>query len=61
MTDDVRAHRRAGPNDGGASRVPIGEAVKASLKRFGTDHLYLYQMHRFDPATSVEETIRAHA
>ncbi|MET0321938.1 MAG: aldo/keto reductase [Duganella sp.] len=48
-----------GPNDGGASRVHIMEAVKASLKRIGTDHIDLYQMHGFDPATPVEETLRA--
>lgn len=48
-----------GPNDGGASRVHIMDAVKASLKRIGTDHIDLYQMHGFDPATPVEETLRA--
>lgn len=48
-----------GPNDSGASRVHIMEAVKASLKRIGTDHIDLYQMHGFDPATPVEETLRA--
>jgi aryl-alcohol dehydrogenase-like predicted oxidoreductase len=48
-----------GPNDGGGSRVHIVEAVKASLKRLGTDHIDLYQMHGWDPATSVEETVRA--
>lgn len=48
-----------GPNDGGGSRVHIVEAVQASLKRLGTDHIDLYQMHGWDPATPVEETIRA--
>jgi aryl-alcohol dehydrogenase-like predicted oxidoreductase len=48
-----------GPNDGGGSRVHIVEAVKASLKRLGTDHIDLYQMHGWDPATPIEETIRA--
>jgi len=48
-----------GPNDGGASRVHIMEAVKASLKRIGTDHIDLYQMHGFDPATPIEESLRA--
>nr|WP_276307533.1 aldo/keto reductase [Thalassospira lohafexi] len=48
-----------GPNDGGGSRVHIVEAVKASLKRLGTDHIDLYQMHGWDPATPVEETVRA--
>lgn len=49
----------AGPNDSGGSRVHIMDAVKASLKRIGTDHIDLYQMHGFDPATPVEETLRA--
>ncbi|TCM07443.1 aldo/keto reductase [Sphingomonas sp. PP-CC-3G-468] len=49
----------AGPNDGGGSRVHIVEALKASLKRLGTDHVDLYQMHGWDPATPVEETLRA--
>lgn len=49
----------SGPNDGGGSRVHIVDAVKASLKRLGTDHIDLYQMHGWDPATPVEETIRA--
>lgn len=49
----------AGPNHSGGSRVHIMEAVKASLKRIGTDHIDLYQMHGFDPATPVEETLRA--
>ena len=48
-----------GPNDGGGSRVHIVEAVKASLTRLGTDHIDLYQMHGWDPATPVEETLRA--
>lgn len=48
-----------GPNDGGASRYHIMDQVKASLKRLGTDHIDLYQIHGFDPATPVEETVRA--
>lgn len=48
-----------GPNDGGGSRHHIVEAVHASLRRLGTDHVDLYQMHGFDPATPVEETLRA--
>ena len=49
----------SGVNEGGGSRVHIIEAVKASLKRLGTDHIDLYQMHGFDPATPLEETLRA--
>ena len=49
----------AGPNDRGASRGHIMDAVHASLKRLGTDHIDLYQMHGFDPVTPIEETMRA--
>jgi aryl-alcohol dehydrogenase-like predicted oxidoreductase len=48
-----------GPNDRGASRAHIMNAVKASLKRLGTDYIDLYQMHGFDSVTPVEETVRA--
>ncbi|MDB5614123.1 MAG: oxidoreductase [Devosia sp.] len=48
-----------GPNDGGASRYHIMDQVKASLKRLGTDHIDLYQLHGLDPATPVEEMVRA--
>jgi aryl-alcohol dehydrogenase-like predicted oxidoreductase len=48
-----------GPNDSGASRYHITEQLKTSLKRLGTDHVDLYQLHGFDPATPLEETIRA--
>ena len=48
-----------GPNDRGASRGHIMDAVKASLTRLGTDYIDLYQMHGFDPITPVEETLRA--
>ncbi|WP_152048297.1 aldo/keto reductase [Aureimonas psammosilenae] len=48
-----------GPNDAGGSRKHIVDAVEASLKRLGTDHVDLYQMHGWDPATPVEETVAA--
>lgn len=48
-----------GPNDGGASRGHIMEAAKNSLRRLGSDHIDLYQIHGFDPATPIEETLRA--
>jgi aryl-alcohol dehydrogenase-like predicted oxidoreductase len=48
-----------GPNARGASRGHIMDAVKASLKRLQLDHIDLYQIHAFDPATPVEETVRA--
>jgi aryl-alcohol dehydrogenase-like predicted oxidoreductase len=48
-----------GPNDRGASRGHIMDAVKGSLERLQTDHIDLYQIHAFDPATPLEETLRA--
>lgn len=48
-----------GPNDRGASRGHLMDAVKASLKRLGTDYIDLYQIHGFDQLTPVEETVRA--
>jgi len=48
-----------GPNDRGASRGHIMDAVKASLKRLGTDYIDLYQMHGLDRVTPIEETVRA--
>jgi len=48
-----------GPNDRGASRGHIMDAVKGSLKRLGTDYIDLYQIHGFDPVTPIEETVRA--
>ncbi len=48
-----------GPNARGASRSHIMDAVKASLKRLQLDHIDLYQIHGFDPAVPIEETVRA--
>lgn len=48
-----------GPNDRGNSRKHIMEAIDASLKRLGTDYVDLYQIHRFDYETPIEETIEA--
>lgn len=49
----------AGPNARGLSRSHIVDGVKASLKRLQLDHIDLYQVHGFDPATPIEETLRA--
>jgi len=46
-----------GPNDGGLSRLHIQQAVEASLKRLQTDVIDLYQIHRWDPSTPIEETL----
>ena len=49
----------AGPNARGLSRSHIVDGVKASLQRLQLDHIDLYQVHGFDPATPIEETLRA--
>jgi len=48
-----------GPNDGGLSRKHILAAVDASLRRLGVDYIDLYQIHRWDPATPIAETMAA--
>lgn len=50
---------RPGPNGGGLSRKAILSAIDASLKRLGTDYIDLYQIHRWDPNTPIEETLEA--
>jgi aryl-alcohol dehydrogenase-like predicted oxidoreductase len=49
----------AGVNSRGSSRYHIISSVKESLRRLQLDHLDLYQLHGFDPATPMEETLRA--
>ena len=48
-----------GPNDRGLSRKHIMHSIDGSLKRLGTDYVDLYQIHRFDPHTPIEETLDA--
>ena len=48
-----------GPNDRGLSRKHLMDAIDGSLERLGTDYVDLYQIHRFDPETPIEETIEA--
>ncbi|MCC4247597.1 MULTISPECIES: aldo/keto reductase family protein [Microbacterium] len=50
-----------GPNDTGLSRKHIMESINGSLKRLGTDYVDLYQAHRFDYETPIEETFQAFA
>ncbi len=47
------------PNQRGLSRVHIMRSVDASLRRLGTDYIDLYQTHRYDPDTPIEETLQA--
>ncbi|MDT0350657.1 aldo/keto reductase [Pseudonocardia charpentierae] len=48
-----------GPNDRGLSRKHVLASIDASLRRLGTDHVDLYQTHRWDPHTPIEETMEA--
>ena len=48
-----------GPNERGLSRKHIMHAIDASLRRLGTDYVDLYQIHRFDEETPIEETLSA--
>ncbi|MFF5111041.1 aldo/keto reductase [Streptosporangium sp. NPDC000509] len=48
-----------GVNDGGLSRKHILSSIDASLRRLGTDYVDLYQIHRWDPDTPIEETMEA--
>ncbi len=55
----VHGRMRPGPNGAGLSRKAILHEIDASLARLGTDHVDLYQIHRFDPDVPIEETLEA--
>lgn len=55
----IHGKMRKGPNGGGLSRKAIMSEIDHSLKRLGTDYVDLYQIHRWDPSTPVEETMEA--
>jgi aryl-alcohol dehydrogenase-like predicted oxidoreductase len=55
----VYAPVRQAPNAFGLSRISILREIDASLTRLGTDYVDLYQIHRFDPVTPIEETMEA--
>lgn len=55
----VHGQMREGPNGRGLSRKAILSEIDHSLERLGTDYVDLYQIHRFDPLTPIEETLEA--
>jgi aryl-alcohol dehydrogenase-like predicted oxidoreductase len=59
LATKVHGRMHDGPGGAGLSRKAILEQVDASLTRLGTDYIDLYQIHRFDDATPVEETMEA--
>ncbi|MXM67320.1 aldo/keto reductase [Streptomyces sp. HUCO-GS316] len=59
LATKVHGRTRPGPNGGGLSRKAIMSEIDHSLRRLGTDYVDLYQIHRYDPHTPVEETMEA--
>jgi aryl-alcohol dehydrogenase-like predicted oxidoreductase len=59
LATKVRFPMGARPNDAGLSRHHVIEACEASLRRLGTDHIDLYQLHEWDGQTPIEETLGA--
>lgn len=58
VTTKGRFPMGVGPNDLGLSRRHLNQALDASLRRLGVDHIDLYQLHAFDALTPLEETLR---
>jgi aryl-alcohol dehydrogenase-like predicted oxidoreductase len=59
LATKVSGRMHDGPGGGGLSRKAVLEQADASLRRLGTDYIDVYYLHRFDPETPVEETMRA--
>src|SRR5215470_11084378 len=59
LATKVNGVMRPGPNGGGLSRKAIMADIDHSLRRLDTDYVDLYQIHRFDPSTPIEETLEA--
>jgi 1-deoxyxylulose-5-phosphate synthase len=59
LATKVHGEMRPGPNGRGQSRKAIMSEIDHSLKRLGHDYVDLYQIHRFDPNTPIEETLEA--
>ncbi|MGI4858241.1 MAG: aldo/keto reductase [Janthinobacterium lividum] len=59
LATKVHGRMHPGPNGAGLSRKAIMAEIDASLRRLGTDYVDLYQIHRWDPATPIEETMEA--
>ena len=59
LATKVHGRMRPGPNGAGLSRKAILHEIDASLRRLGTDYVDLYQIHRWDDSTPIEETMEA--
>ncbi|MCX7231768.1 MAG: aldo/keto reductase [Burkholderiales bacterium] len=59
LATKVHGRMHKGPNGAGLSRKAILAEIDHSLRRLGTDYVDLYQIHRFDPHTPLEETLEA--
>jgi aryl-alcohol dehydrogenase-like predicted oxidoreductase len=59
LATKIRGRMGKGANDVGLSRLHIMQGIDDSLRRLGTDYIDLYQIHRFDTLTNLEDTLRA--